>query len=190
LNILRTGLAARPDLLHVYSELVFPPLIEIGNEWASGELTVDEEHLASQTMQDAVIRLQSEIRLKPANERSLIAACYEGELHDLGLRCAANYFAAEGWRVVFFGQSTPTESVVHAIGKHRPNLVILSTIVLKDEFRFVQDINERIAPAAHAVGATLNIGGRNVRTRFSSKVAADSFADSILDYERLARAAS
>jgi excisionase family DNA binding protein len=190
LKILRIAMAARPDLLRVYTELVFPPLAEIGEEWASGTLTVDEEHLASHTMNDAVVRLQSEIRLKSANGKTLVAACYEDDLHDLGLRCASNYFATEGWRVVFLGQSTPTDSILHAIEKHRPNLVIVSTVMLKNKEKFVKVVNANIAPAIHAINGALNIGGRDVRSRFSSNVTADSFADTILDYEQIARAAS
>jgi excisionase family DNA binding protein len=186
LQILRVGLTARPDLLRLYHDLVFPPLVEIGDSWAQGKLTVDEEHLASQTMKEAVVRLQSEVHQKPSNSRTVIAACYENDLHDIGLRCAANYFASEGWRVVFLGQSTPTDSLVHAIAKQRPNLVILSTVVCEDDTKFIRDVNERIAPEVHAVNGFLDIGGANVKHRFGSTVRADSFTERILDYEAIA----
>jgi excisionase family DNA binding protein len=188
LRILCVGMAARPDLLRLYHELVFPPLVEIGDAWAQGRLTVDEEHLASQTMKEAVVRLQSDVHQKPANGKTVIAACYENDLHDIGLRCAANYFASEGWRVVFLGQSTPTDSLVHAISTHKPDLVILSTVVCENEKKFIRDVNQRIAPEVHAVNGRLDIGGAAVQRRFAKHVEADSFTESILDYAAVAAA--
>ena len=47
LSILRAGLASKPDILSLYEDVVFPVLQQIGNDWASGALSVDQEHLAS-----------------------------------------------------------------------------------------------------------------------------------------------
>ncbi len=190
LSILRIGIASRPDLLRLYHELVFPPLVEIGNEWALGKVTVDEEHIATQTMKDAIVRLQAEVHQKPANGKTVIAAAYEDDLHDFGLRCAANYFASEGWRVVFLGQMTPTTSLLHAIEKHRPQLVLLSLVVTNDEDRFIADVNNRILPAVNAIDATLDIGGANVTMRFAKRIPGVSFTDSILRYAEIAHAAT
>ena len=186
LRILRVGLAARPDLLHLYHELVFPPLVEVGDAWAAGRLSVDEEHLASHTVKDAVARLQPEVHVRPQRGRTLVAACAEDDLHDLALRCAANYFESEGWHVVFLGQSTPTDSLVHAIQTHHPHLVIVSVVVCADERRFVRGMNEKVVPLVHGLGARLDIGGANVRTRFGKRVKADSFTESIIEYGPMA----
>ncbi len=185
LEILRVGIAARPHLLSLYHDVVFPPLVQIGEQWEKGTLTVDEEHLASRTIREATARLQAELFQKPSVRRTVLLACYEDELHDFSTQCVANYFESEGWKTVFLGQATPTDSVVHAVRKHQPEVTVVSTIALTDERKFIRDMNEAVAPATRSVGGMLVIGGPRTRERFAGTVQADMLTDSILQYESL-----
>ena len=186
LRILRLGVAARTDLLSVYHELVFPPLASIGESWARGETTVDIEHLASQSVREALARLQSELYHKPANGKTALLACYENEQHDLGLRCVNQYLTAEGWRTLFLGPQTPTDSLVFSINRNRPDLLVLTALVVEDEKRFIQRVNHEIVPALQKLGGRLAVGGAGIKRRFSGVLKADFLSDSILDYVHIA----
>jgi len=186
LSILRAGLAAKPDLLSLYSDVVFPPLVDIGHEWAAGNLTVDAEHLASRTIRDAVVRLQSSVYRKPSNGLTAVLACYEGELHEIVLHCIASYLQAEGWAVLNLGQSTPVDSLVNAIRRRKPQLVAVSAHLPEHERRFVRAINQKVFPAAHRLGARLAVGGPEMRSRFGDRLRADFVSESILDLETIA----
>lgn len=182
LRLLRLGVAAKSDLLAVYHELVFPPLAAIGDAWARGETTVDIEHLASQSIREALARLQSELYHKPANGKTALLACHEREQHDLPLRCVNQYLSTEGWRTLFLGPQTPTESLVFSINRNRPDLVVMTSIVIEDERQFVHDINHEIVPALRKLGGRLAIGGPEIVKRFSGVLKADFLSESILDY--------
>jgi excisionase family DNA binding protein len=186
LRILRLGLAARPDLLHLYNDLVFPPLVEIGERWAKGELTVDIEHLATHATKDALQRLQGELFQKQFNGHTALLACYERDQHDLGLRCVNQYLTAEGWRTLFLGSQTPTDSLVFSINRNKPDLVIVSAIVIEDEKRFIRDVNHEILPAVRSVGGKLAVGGASITQRYGQRLEADFLSDSILDYAQIA----
>ncbi len=186
LRILRIGLAAKPDLLALYHALVFPPLADIGARWASGEITVDIEHLASHSVHDALQRLQSELFQKPYNGRTALLACYEDDQHEIALRCINQYLTSQGWRTLFLGSRTPTQSLVFSINRNKPDLVVLSSLVVDDEDKFIRDINDDIMPAVQGVGGRLAVGGANMTERFNGRITASYITDSILDYERIA----
>lgn len=181
LRLLRLGVAAKGDLLAVYDELVFPSLAAIGEAWARGEVTIDIEHLAAQSVREALSRLQPELYQKPKNDKTALLACYVDELHDIPLRCVEQYLTSEGWRTLYLGPQTPTDSLVFSINRNRPDLVVLSVLVVNNEDRFVRDVNQEIVPALHKVGGRLSIGGPGIASRFSRVLHADHLADSILD---------
>jgi methanogenic corrinoid protein MtbC1 len=93
---------------------------------------------------------------------------------------------AEGWHTYYLGQSTPTDDLVRAVERIRPALVVLSAVIVEDEFSFLHDINDRLAPAAARSGAKLSIGGRQLVARFGTSLKADFISDSVLDYRRIA----
>ncbi len=185
LRLLRLGVAAKSDLLAVYHELVFPPLAEIGASWARGETTVDIEHLSSQSVREALARLQSELYHKPANGKTALLACHEREQHDLSLRCVNQYLTTEGWRTLFLGPQTPTDSLVFSINRNRPDLVVMTAIVIEDEKQFIHDINHEVVPALRKIGGRLAVGGPDLVRRFTGVLKADFLSESIHDYARI-----
>ena len=185
-NLLRTGFASKPKLLSLFTQLVFPPLIEMGNEWVRGTITIHEEHLASNTLKEALALFQADVHHKSPNGLTAVCACYEDELHDIALRCISYYLSAEGWNVLFLGQSTPTQSLIEAIKKHKPKLVVLAGNIVPKEKKFLKDINGTLYPLVHRMKGKLAVGGHNFKTRFAGTLKADFVSDSIFDYEHIA----
>ena len=181
LSILRTAFVARPKLLDLFSELVFPPLVEIGEEWHAKTLTVDQEHLASNALREALALFNAELHRKPANGLKAVCSCPEGEWHDIAIRCVGYFLESEGWTVLFLGQSAPTNSLVEAIKTHKPNLVVLSTIVPLHERSLINAVNRNIYPVSHRMKARLAVGGPDIKSRWSGKVKAEYLCDSIYD---------
>lgn len=185
LTIVRAGLASKPNLLALFDEVVFRVLTEIGDDWAAGKLTIDAEHLASQTIRDALTRLQSSIRHDAPNGLVALLSCLDGQLHDIVLSCASIYLQSRGWRVYNLGQSTPTESLIRALKTHKPHLVLLSALNIELERRLVVAVNSKIAPAVHRSGAKLAIGGSQMKSRFSGRLRVDFLSESILDLQEI-----
>jgi methanogenic corrinoid protein MtbC1 len=186
LKLIRLGFAAKPNLLALYTQLIFPPLIELGNEWEQGTITIHEEHIASNTLRDALARFQREVHHKPSNGFTAVCACYDGELHDIALRCISYYLEAQGWNTLFLGQSVPTESLMQAVKKHKPQLVVLTGNIIPKEKKFVKDVNGTIYPTVRRMKAKLAVGGYSFKKRFGERVKADFISDSIADYEQIA----
>lgn len=183
LSILRAGLASKPDILSLYEDVVFPVLRQIGDDWASGAISVDQEHLASQTIRDAIVRLRSSLHHEPLTGSSALLACYEGQTHDMVLQCIASFLAVKGWKVYNLGQDTPTKSLVEAIKRYKPTVVVLAALIVENERKFVRDVNQTILRPAHRVGAKVLVGGANMKSKLGTRLKADIISESMRDIE-------
>ena len=185
-GILRTAFVAKPHLLDVFSTLVFPPLVDIGEEWHRNTLSIHEEHIASNALREALAQFHAEIPRKDSNGLRALCVCPEGEWHDITIRCTAYFLESMGWAVLFMGQSSPIHSIVRAIGQYRPDLIAVSAVAPRHERALVNAINGDLYPAARHVRARLALGGPAISTRWKDTVRADHLCDSISDCEALA----
>lgn len=187
LNVVRMAFAAKPNFLGLCSDVIFPVLREIGEDWKKGILSVDQEHIATNVLKEALTLFQSEVyHIRPNGLIALCASC-EGDLHDFAIRCTGYYLETEGWRVIFLGQSNPAESIVNAIRTNKPNLIAISVTTVQNENQFLREMNRMILPAARHAGARLVIGGGNVTEQFFNRIKAEHLCGTIEDFERIAR---
>ncbi len=181
LRLMRTGLVSQPDMILLYTQLLFPALVEIGAGWENGELGVDSEHLATQAIKSALFRFQSEIHVKEANGLTAIVTCYEGEIHDIAITCIACYLTSEGWKVYHLGQDIPTEDLATFIQMKKPDLVAVSADIIENERSFVLAVNNKIVAAAKKAGALTIVGGSGLPSRFKGRLKCDHQSGDIAD---------
>ncbi len=180
-RIMRTAFVSQPDVVTLYTQLLFPALVEIGNDWAGGKIGVDGEHLATQAVKSALLRFQSEIHVKEPIGLSAVVSCFESEAHDIAITCIASFLVSEGWNVYHLGQDIPTKDLALFIKAKKPRLVALSADIVPDERKFVYDVNNRIVPSAKAAGAMVVVGGSQIPTGFKGRLKCDLLSDNISD---------
>jgi DNA-binding transcriptional MerR regulator len=118
------GLLAATTLDTVLSEVLVPYLRELGARWAAGEVSVAQEHFASNLLRGRLLGLAR--GWGRGGGRRALLACPSGERHDLGLIVFGLALRARGWRVDFLGADTPTDSIVGAVESLAPALVVVS----------------------------------------------------------------
>ncbi len=143
---------------HVYDRTISPALRTIGELWHAGEISVAQEHLATDRLQ-TVLRDLLRIVQPVAPERTALLACFEDEQHDLGLLGAALRFASWGYRTVLLGARTPPGALGHAIGWLRPEVVGLSVVMPPPAAR-ARELVDQYADACR--GAVWVVGGEGV----------------------------
>lgn len=89
------------SFLHVLT----PALVEVGERWVSGSVTVAQEHLASATVRAALQKLLSDQRADVRG--TAVLACAPGEHHEIGLLMLAVMLRSDGWQVAYLGADTP-----------------------------------------------------------------------------------
>lgn len=143
----------------VYDEILTPVLHEIGNLWAGGKLAVAEEHLASQTIRDAIIRAQSFVQIPPEKSHTALCVNLSGELHDIALKMVDHTLEARGFQIYFSGQITPLFKMKQLFLKYNPErLYISSTFVMEPET--AQNELNRICDLAQECQTRVYVGGQ------------------------------
>jgi excisionase family DNA binding protein len=149
----------RVQLWEIHDLIIRPGMEEIGARWSRGEIGINHEHRASYETVEALVTLQTQIRLKSQKGRSAVCSCLGEELHEIGLRCAAHLFESEGWSTTYLGARTPVEAVTTAIRETQPTAVSVSVTYVPPggtpakEFRCIVE-------AAREVNAQIILGGR------------------------------
>jgi DNA-binding transcriptional MerR regulator len=108
----------------VLRDVVLQCLSDIGDAWARGDMTVAEEHFASQLIRERLLALARDWD-RGRGPRALLA-CPSGERHDIGLICFGIVLSRSGWRITFLGPDTPISALGGAVRALEPDLIVLS----------------------------------------------------------------
>ena len=136
--------------------IVLPPLQDIGARWANGDITVAQEHFASNLLRGRLLGLARGWG-QGGGPIALLAAP-PGEQHDLGLIVFGLALRARGWRITFLGADTPISTVADAVERISPEVVVLAAI-MTSRLGSVSDELEALA-ASHASRAGRRRGRR------------------------------
>jgi MerR family transcriptional regulator, light-induced transcriptional regulator len=117
-------LLAALSLETVMQQVLLPYLHLLGNRWASGEISVAQEHFASTLIRGRLLGLAR--GWGTGRGPSLLLACPPGEEHDLGLIMFGITAWRRGWRIVYLGQDTPVETIAQAAVAVEPALIVLA----------------------------------------------------------------
>ncbi len=109
----------------VFDEIFAPVLVKIGDLWSIGQLSIAQEHLASEYIGNATRDL---LRLVQSDEgqKLILLACVENEFHTLPLYGSALHFIQWGYRVVILGANTPARALKESIMAIKPHAIGLS----------------------------------------------------------------
>lgn len=115
------------SLEYIGDHVLTPVLVEVGERWHRGELSVTSEHFASNFL---VQRLAGILHsLGNLTRGPLIwVACPRSEQHDIGAILLTIYLRRAGYQARFVGKDIPTEDFVNAVAREQPKLVLLSAM--------------------------------------------------------------
>jgi excisionase family DNA binding protein len=146
-------------LAETLDRVVAPAFSSIGDRWERGELTVVEEHVATNSTVEALGRLADSAAPAPGtSERLALAACLEGERHDLGARAAAAVLEGCGYRSIHVGANTPIADLETHLESHPTHLLVVSSKAPPDPVELGKQI-EHLAGFARRHDTALVLGG-------------------------------
>lgn len=115
-----------------FLEDVVPPLlVEIGEEWHAGRITVAHEHAASATLLQLLGWLTRSLEV-PVEAPRVLLATPRGERHAFGAMMAAAAAAHDGWHVTWLGPDLPAEQIAAGAGQSSAQMVALSASTTVD----------------------------------------------------------
>lgn len=113
----------------MFDGVIRPVLEETGDRWERGEITVGQEKEISAFLRDVIAHLSSRNRrLGQSDGPVVIAACVEGENHELGLAMISALLRRHGCIVYYLGPNVSPDFLIERIQVRRPDAVILSAV--------------------------------------------------------------
>jgi MerR family transcriptional regulator, light-induced transcriptional regulator len=107
----------------VLREVVLPYLHRLGQRWAAGEVSVAQEHFASNLIRARLLGLAQ--GWGQGQGPGAILACVPGEQHELGLLAFGVALHRRGWRITYLGTDSPIDAVADIARSLTPTVVVL-----------------------------------------------------------------
>lgn len=140
------------------AERLGPALNELGDRWAAGDISVAEEHVASERLARALSRIAEWIPLSPRPPTCLLAAA-EGDEHTLGLSLVEICLRERGWAALWIGRSSPAAGLADAVARFDVRLVALSASSYSSRTKPLAKQARLVGEACSAYGIPLVVGG-------------------------------
>jgi MerR family transcriptional regulator, light-induced transcriptional regulator len=145
----------------VLRDLLIPYLHDLGERWARGEVSVAQEHFAANLVRGRLLGLAR--GWGQGHGPVAVLACLPGEQHDLGLLAFGISLQRRGWRIIYLGPDTPIATIHHAVGRLRPDLVVLTSTVAEHVAAHadaIADLARTTSVALGGAGATAELAAR------------------------------
>jgi methanogenic corrinoid protein MtbC1 len=113
-------------LVILFGEVLAPALRDVGDRWQHGQLLVAQEKEVSELTRDIIAELSWRHAPPEPSRPAIVAACIQGERHELGLRMVCGLLRAEGWAIHYLGADVDTGFLLDAVRLHQPVAVLLS----------------------------------------------------------------
>ena len=136
-NILKLGF--EQTMLNI----IYPFMSKIGVLWQTGAINPAQEHFISNLIrQKLIVAIDGQVSKKGG--KKFVLYLPEGELHEISLLFAAYLIKLKGHRVIYLGQSTPSDDLLTVYNLHKPEY-ILTVITTSPSAEYVEEYIKAIA---------------------------------------------
>ena len=149
----------------VLQEVVLPYLHRLGERWEAGEVSVAQEHFASNLLRGRLLGLAQ--GWGQGQGPGAILACVPGEHHELGLLAFGVALRRRGWRITYLGTDSPIGAVADIARSLAPAVVVLLSINpdnFLDHAREIKALAKQVPVMIAGTGATPEVA-RHTQTR-------------------------
>ncbi len=146
-------------------DLLQKGLVEIGEGWYKGQISVQQEHFTSAL---AMRRLDSLLAATPPPTLAgrILVGCPPGEGHTFSPLMVTLLLRRRGWDVLYLGADVPTNRLQATIERTQPDLVVFSAHLLDtaasllDVATYLQDINLSLGYSGYIFGVLPQLSQR------------------------------
>jgi methanogenic corrinoid protein MtbC1 len=164
---IREALDAGLSTAEIDDEIIAPALWFVGELWQRGEISVADEHIATE-ISIRVLALEREAQRVASTRPGLhvMLAAPEGEHHVVALRMIGSLLRDAGYSVVMVGADVPAEALAVSARRHTADVVCLTATMPGGEDQALIAIHEvqQQWPFAGFV-----LGGRGLTSRSRSR---------------------
>jgi methanogenic corrinoid protein MtbC1 len=168
---IREAMDAGLDTARIDDEIIAPALWRIGTLWERGEISVADEHIATE-ISIRVLALQREAQrvVQTRGQHRVLLAAPAGEQHIVALRMVDNLLRNAGYEVAMLGSDVPGDALIALMHRRPPEVVCLTSTMADPAGQVLATIAalQRRWPAMGFV-----IGGSGLASRVHSRPGID-----------------
>jgi MerR family transcriptional regulator, light-induced transcriptional regulator len=149
----------------VLQDVVLPYLHRLGDRWEAGEVSVAQEHFASNLLRGRLLGLAQ--GWGQGQGPLAILACLPGEHHELGLLAFGVALRRRGWRITYLGTDSPIDAAADTARSLAPAVVVLLSINpdnFLDHAGQIEQLANQVPVMIAGTGATPEVA-RHTQTR-------------------------
>jgi DNA-binding transcriptional MerR regulator len=139
----------------VLREVIIPYLHRLGERWEAGEVSVAQEHFASNLIRGRLLSLAQ--GWGQGRGPGAILACVPGEQHELGLLAFGVALRRRGWRITYLGTDSPIGAIADISRSVLPAVVVLLSLNPEgflDHAREIEQLARQVRVMIAGTGAT------------------------------------
>jgi DNA-binding transcriptional MerR regulator len=139
----------------VLQDVLLPYLHRLGERWEAGEVSVAQEHFASNLLRGRLLGLAQ--GWGQGQGPGAILACVPGEQHELGLLAFGVALRRRGWRITYLGTNSPIGAVADIVPSLAPTVVVLLSVTPErflDHAREIEKLANQVQVMIAGPGAT------------------------------------
>ena len=156
-GLVEAALASGAEPSQVYSEILGPALVSIGEQWEQGEVGIEDEHLASNVAARIIGRLGPRFARRGRPKGTVVVAAPPGERHGLGASMLADILRSGGYEVIDLGADTPSRSLELTVRRNQPVSAVCISVVYDKALDAAAEVIAALTGSAPQV--SLIVGG-------------------------------
>lgn len=133
-------------------------LTELGRRWAAGEISVLQEHAATEQLSRGIARACESLPTEGSNDRCLLATAKDDE-HTLPLALCELCLREAGWAPLWAGRAAPIDEILALIARREVRMVAISASAAMTDAASLRAQAQVLAKACKAANVTLVLGG-------------------------------
>lgn len=164
---IREAMDAKLTAAEIDDEIIAPALWLVGDLWERGQISVADEHVATE-ITIRVLALSREARrvAQARGDHRILLAAAPDEQHVVALRMVDELLREAGYDVLMLGADVPSEALAAAVSRRRPHVVCMTSTMPSGTDQVLASIDgvQRRWPGVRFV-----IGGRGLSSRVQSR---------------------
>lgn len=144
----------------VLLEVIQPTMIEIGERWHAGEISIGTEHFSTQICRQYLMNALDATK-ESAQRGRIVAACAPGEWHEIGLLMLTILLRWRDWAVIYLGANLGLERLHEVLEELKPQMLLFSATspAAARNLRELIDVLDRLRDPKPIIG----LGGQAFR---------------------------
>lgn len=116
------------DARGLYSKVIVPLLIKMGELWHTNALSISHEHLFSNLLREYYIVKINEVKPVKSIDRTALLFLPEHEEHELNLLYFHYLLKEAGYHCIYLGKNVPLKDLLSAIQQSQPDMLVTNLI--------------------------------------------------------------